>query len=75
MMDVRYAYLSTSVGCAQKVADSGTSNGCCSTGITTLNGRDSSNWTLLLTEASLDVGDHGRNENNLGNHIDGYVWI
>jgi hypothetical protein len=67
------SHLGTSVGCAQEIANSGTSNGSCSTCVTTLNARDCSNRNLLLAEASLDVGDHKGDEKSLGNHICGCV--
>jgi hypothetical protein len=48
---VLLSYLSARVGCAQKVADSGTSDCRGGASITTLNCRDGSNGDLFLTVA------------------------
>jgi hypothetical protein len=66
-------YLSTSIGSTKKVADGGSSNGCRSTGVSTLNSRNGSNGDLLLAETGFDVGDHRRDEDSLGNHIGGGI--
>jgi hypothetical protein len=65
---VLISYLSARVGCAQKVADSGTSDCRGGASITTLNCRDGSNRDLFLTETGLDVGDDRRDEDNFGDH-------
>jgi hypothetical protein len=65
---VLISYLSARVGCAQKVADSGTSDCGGGASITTLNCRDGSNRDLFLTETGLDVGDDRRDEDNFRDH-------
>tara|TARA_R110002003_G_scaffold171_2_gene13841 strand:- start:6408 stop:7919 length:1512 start_codon:yes stop_codon:yes gene_type:complete len=65
---VLISYLSARVGCAQKVADSGTSDCRGGASITTLNCRDGSNRDLFLTETGLDVGDDRGDEDNFRDH-------
>ena len=63
------AYLSAGVCSTEKVRNGSTSNSSCSTGIAALNSTDGRDGNLFLAEASLDVGDHRRDKNSLGNHV------
>lgn len=63
------AYLVARVCSTKQVRDGRTSNSRSSTSITTLNTADSIDRDLLLTETGLDVGDHRRDHESLGNHV------
>lgn len=67
------SHLGTRVGSTQKVTDGGTSDGSSSSCSSTINSGDGSDGDVLLAEASLDVGNHSRDKNSLGNHFGEYV--
>ena len=62
-------YLVARVRSTKKVRDGRTGDSRSRTSIPTLNSADSSDGELFLTEASLDVGDNRRDDEDLGNHV------
>ncbi len=66
---VEMTYLVARVCCTEEIRDGRTGDSSGSTASTTLNTADSSDGDLLLTETCLDVGDDGRDDESLGNHV------
>lgn len=62
-------YLIARVCSTEKVRYGRAGDSSSGTGITTLNAADSTDGDLLLTETGLDVGDHRRDHESLGNHV------
>lgn len=62
-------YLIARVCSTEKVRDGRTSNSSSGTTIATLNTADGIDGDLLLTETSLNVSDHSRDDESLGNHV------
>jgi hypothetical protein len=61
--------LSAGIRCTEKVRNGSTGDSRSGTSITALNSADGRDRNLFLAEASLDVGDDRREDEDLGNHV------